>query len=218
MMHRIVAAVVVAIGTSAASGFDARLATGLRVDIERIPESLTVDGVPITVHRASGADVPELARRIEAQWRSQGSPIRSLQQAPWTLRSRIHGARSEVLQWRRAATSHELLWSSLNATAPVRAALATGLDLPVGCTWGRSVSGKAGNRTFLQRSAHCNLSAGRLAAALRQSLPAQGWQLRTASGSGLIVDQAGNQGLLSLEGLEDGRATWVTWLRVEALR
>lgn len=218
MMGRILTAALMAIVMPVVLAFDGRLATGLRVDVEHIPESLTVDGVPITVHRATGAGVPDLARRIEAQWRSQGSQVRSLQQAQWTMRSRISGGRSEVLQWRSSASLHELLWSSLDATAQARAKPETGLDLPAGCSWGRSVAGKAGNRVFMQRSARCELSLERLASTLRQSLPAQGWQLQTGSGNGLILDQAGKQGLLSLDGIEGGRATWVTWLRVDGQR
>lgn len=199
-------------------GFEAQLAAGLTVTIDRIPEPVAVDGIPMTVHRVTGAGVPELARRIEAQWRSQGSEVKALQQGSWTLRSRMLGAKSEVVQWRNGPEAPELLWSSLDATGPLQPKPDAGLALPAGCVWGRSVSGSSGPRRYLQRSARCTLSVHELSLQLQHSLPSQGWRLRSATDRGLLLDRPGVEALLSLDTHQGEQATWLTWLRVEHSR
>jgi len=201
--------------TTAAAGFESHLTTGLDIVIDRIPEPMTVDGVQMVMHFASGRGVPELARRIESSWRSQGSVIRSMQQGSWNLRSRFQGAASEVVQWRTGPAGHELIWSSLDVAAPVLPAADSGLALPAGCTWGRSLSGRSREGFFLQRTARCTQPAQELSMLLQRSLPPQGWQLRSSSDSGFLIGRSGVEGVISLSGQAGDRSTWLTWLRVE---
>jgi hypothetical protein len=215
MNLRLLSVVVLMFSASATSAFEPHLSAGLDVVIDRIPEPLMVDGVQLVMHLASGAGVPELARRIEAQWRRHGSDIQSMQQGSWTLRSRIQGAASEVVQWRTGPSGHELVWSSLDAAANVRPVAESGLILPACCKWGRSVSGRSSQGHFLQRSARCTLPAQELSSLLQGSLPSQGWQLLTVSERGLLLERAGKEGLISLSVQAGDRATWLTWLRVE---
>jgi hypothetical protein len=194
---------------------DTTLAAGLAVTIERIREPIAVDGVLMTVQRATGAGVPELARRIEATWHRQGSRIESRQQDSWIVLSRIQGRNSEVLQWRSDTRDAELLWSSLDLQEPIRPVPVTDLTLPASCSWGRSVAGNTGNHSYTQRSARCRHSRQALSQQLRHSLPTQGWSIRTATESGLVVERAGSEGFIGLSIQEGGAATWVSWLRVD---
>ncbi len=214
MKARLLFMVVLMFSASMTSAFEPHLGAGLDVVIERIPEPLMVDGVQMVMHHAIGAGVPELARRIEAHWRKQGSDIRSMQQGNWTLRSRIQGAASEVVQWRAGPSGHELTWSSLDAAANVLFVADSGLTLPAGCNWGRSVSGSSGPNHFLQRSARCALAARELSLLLQRSLPSQGWQLLAVSERGMLLKRSGEEGLISLSVPAGDRSTWLTWLRV----
>jgi hypothetical protein len=193
--------------------FDAALTSGLDVTVESVPETVIVDGAEFTIQRATGADVTRLAERVESRWRLSGSVIRSLQQGPWTMRSRMQGAFSEVLQWRSDEQGDELLWSSLRSDAPPAAAPSAGIVLPPQCAWGRAVSGHSGGRPYLQRSARCAMGADSLRSALETALPAQGWHLSTA-GQGMLLDRPGADGLVSITPLGVA-AAWLIWLRVD---
>jgi hypothetical protein len=197
------------------SAFEARLAAGLAVAIERMPEPVAVDGVPMTVQRVTGAGVPELVRRIEALWSSQGSEVKDLKQGVWILRSRMHGTKSEVLQWRNGQGSAELLWSSLDAAGQVHPVPEAGLALPAGCVWGRSVSGSSGQHHYLQRTARCTHAPRELSKQLQRTLPPQGWRLRTTNDHALVLERQGVEGILTLAAQPGDAATWLTWLRVE---
>ncbi len=201
--------------SSIAAGFEPQLTSGLDIVISSIPEPVNVDGVQMVMHHASGAGVPELVRRIETRWRAQSSVIQSMQQGNWTLRSRLQGAASEVVQWRKTPGGYELVWSSLNAAANPLPAVDSGLALPSGCKWGRSVSGRSGQGHFLQRSARCTHPASEMSSLLQRSLPSQGWQLRATSERGLLLSRPGMEGLISLSVQAGDRSTWLTWLRVE---
>jgi hypothetical protein len=203
------------VGALSAS-MDASLAAGLAVTIDRIPEPVAVDGVWMTVQRVTGSGVPELARRIEARWRSQGSQVKEQQQGRWKVRSRLQGVMSEVMQWHSDTGGSELLVSVLDVQAPVRPLPSMGLTLPAGCIWGRSISGISGTQSFLQRTARCPHSIQPLSLQLRHSLPTQGWRVRWATDSGLQVERAGGEGFISLSTQAGDRATWVTWLRLES--
>jgi hypothetical protein len=202
-------------GIAASPALDTTLLAGLAVTIERIREPMAVDGVLMTVQRATGAGVPELARRIEATWHRQGSRIETRQQESWIVLSRIHGRNSEVLQWRSDTRDAELLLSSLGLQEPVRPLPVTGLTLPATCTWGRTVAGNTSNHSYMQRSARCPHSRRKLSLQLRQALSTQGWNIRATTDSGLVVERAGSEGFISLSIQEGGAATWVSWLRVE---
>ena len=198
-----------------AHAFDAWLLTGLDVATEQVHEAVAVDGAMFTIQRATGADVPELAKRIESQWHRQRSEVRPLHQGEWTMRTRMRGPFSEVLQWRTTNRGHELLWSSLQSDVAPAFVPANGIVLPARCVWGRSVHGRSAGNSYLQRSARCSLSAVALQSTLQASLPTQGWQVRTHDRSGLLLDRPGAEGLLSFTALEGGSSSWLIWLRVE---
>jgi hypothetical protein len=200
---------------AASPALDTTLVAGLAVTIERIREPFAVDGVLMTVQRATGAGVPELARRIEAAWHRQGSRIETRQQDSWIVLSRIRGRNSEVLQWRSDTRGAELLLSSLDLQEPIRPVPVTDLTLPASCTWGRSIAGNTSDHFYMQRSARCRYSRQALSLQLRQSLPTQGWSIRTATESGLVVARAGSEGFIGLSIQEGGAVTWVSWLRVD---
>jgi hypothetical protein len=200
---------------SESMAIEGRWASGLDVVIERISGPLAVDGVEMTIHQATGPDVPKLAKRIESWWISLGSEVRSMQQGSWTLRSRMRGVASEVLQWRQNPAGYELIWSSVDTARPVLPVSDAGFDLPAGCTWSRSVSGSSQHGRYQQRSARCSLQARELYGVLRQMLPTQGWRVRTAGDGGLLLDKSGAAALLSIMSQPDDHATWLTWLRVE---
>jgi hypothetical protein len=202
-------------GIAATPALDTTLVAGLAVNIERIREPIVVDGVLMTVQRVTGAGVPELARRIEATWHRQGSRIQTRQQESWTVLSRIQGRSSEVLQWRSDTRDAELLLSSLDLQEPIRPLPLTGLTLPASCTWGRSIAGNTSNHSYIQRSARCPHSRQTLSLQLSQALSRQGWNIRSATDSALVVERAGSEGFIGLSIQEGGRATWVSWLRVE---
>jgi hypothetical protein len=199
----------------AAHAFDAWLTAGLEIVSEHMPETVAVDGVAFTIRRATGADVPELAKRIESQWRSAGSEVRPLRHAGWTVRTRMQGSYSEVLQWRPTNREHELLWSTLRTEAALTPVPEASLGLPAQCAWGRSVHGTSAGRSFLERSAHCRISADALKANLKASLPAQGWRIRSEKGSGLTLGRPGAEGFLSFTPMPGGAGAWLIWLRVD---
>jgi hypothetical protein len=218
MIWRLLLTVVAVLAVPASQAFETHLIAGLAITVDRIPEPVAVDGVAVIIHRATGVDVPELARRFEALWRSQGSAINALQQGSWTLRTRMLGAKSEVVQWRIDRNEPELIWSSLDAAGSVGSTPDAGLRLPASCSWGRSISGRSGASQYLQRTARCTCSAQELSLQLQRSLQLQGWQVRTASDNSLLLDRLGAEGLLSLTAGPGDRATWLTWLRVEHSR
>jgi hypothetical protein len=195
-------------------GLDARLITGLVLNIDRISEPLIVDGISMTVQRVTGAGATELARRIEANWHRQGSAVKTNQQGAWTVLSRLQGPTSEVLLWRTTAAGPELLLSTLDVRAPIRPMPATGLTLPAGCNWGRSTSGWNGGQSYIQRSARCTQTMHALSLQLRHSLPLQGWTIRLATADSMHVDQAGAEGFISLSVQDEDHATWLSWVRI----
>jgi hypothetical protein len=192
-----------------------RLAAGLAVHTDPVPEPMAVDGVAMTIHRVTGAGVPELARRIEADWRRQGSPVHTHQQGGWTLRSRIHGHSSEVLQWRTSLEGPELLLSSLDARSVARPTPDANIQLPPGCKWGRSISGKSQQHSYIQRSARCPLSVKALRPDLLASLSREGWRIRSRSATGLLVERGGEEGLLVLSTQSGDASTWLVWLHTQ---
>jgi hypothetical protein len=198
------------------AGIDARLAAGLSVRIEQIRDPVAVEGVQMIVQRATGAGVPQLAIRLEDSWRRQGSEVQVHQGGGWAVRSRIRGSRSEVLQWRDATDSPELLVSIVDLLAPVRTVPSTGMNLPAGCVWSRSVYGQSGAKNYFQRSARCPQSRQRLILQLKRSLETQGWEVLVATDSGMQVRRSGSEGFLSLSDQEGDKSTWVTWLRLES--
>lgn len=217
MILRAAAMVLTMIPCQAAHAFDAWLIAGLDVATEQIPETVTVDGAPFTIQRATGTDVPKLAQRIESWWRAQGSEVRSLQQGGWAMKTRMRGALSEVLQWRTHRQTPELLWSSLGSDVVSRVSPDPGLALPVQCVWGRSVYGHSAGHDYLQRSAGCTGSADALQASLQLSLPDQGWRVRSMNRGVLLLERPGVEGFISLSAMKGNAGAWLIWLRVERL-
>lgn len=207
------ALVLLAASAMAGVGLDARLAAGLPVSIQRVDEPVAVDGTVITLQQATGQGAPELARRLEAQWRRQGSRIEQQRLDGWQVRSRILHGRSEVLQWREPPHAPLLLWSSLELRASI-AVPRPDLILPAGCVWGRSIFGKSDISPYLQRSARCPHSIPRLVSILRKTLPSQGWLLTHAAEASLAVERQRAVGLVSLTTQDGDEATWLTWLRM----
>lgn len=207
--------VVLLMSPAAAAALDGHLYRGLDVVVDEIGEPVVVDGVQMAIQRFSGSGVPELANRVESSWKSHGSVIRSMQQGRWTLRSRMRAGASEVVQWRADPGGPELVWSSVDVTAPVHAAIDTRLSLPATCIWGRSVSGRSVAGAFLQRSARCSLPLRELLASLRNSTAAQGWRVRSATNNGLLLDRPGAEGMLSLSRSAAEQVSWLSWLHVE---
>lgn len=214
MIHRAAAAVLMIFPGLPVQAFDTWMLAGLDIATEQVPEAVAVDGAMFTIQRATGADVPELAKRIESQWRRQGSEVRLLRQGGWTMRTRMLGAFSEVLQWRTNNGGHELLWSSLQSGAAPAPLPEDGIVLPARCIWGRSVYGSSAGHSYLQRSARCDMSAASLQATLQASLPAQGWRASALNRGGLLLDRQGAEGFLSFTALEGNSSAWLIWLRV----
>lgn len=198
------------------AAFDAHLTAGLAVSVEEVREPVSVDGVSMQLRRITGKDVPALVRRFDAFWRSQGSETRSMQHGIWTLRSRMHGAKVEVLQWSNSGVP-EMLWSLLD-TGALQSVPEAEVALPAQCRWGRSVSGSAAQRRYVQRSARCMLSMSELSARLQQELPLQGWLVRSASQRGLLIERQGDEALISLSQVPKDPATWLVWLHVQGSR
>lgn len=192
---------------------EADMTAGLDIAVDRIPEPIEVDGVAMTVLRATGGDVSLLAQRFETSWRAQGSDLKVIQHDGWTLLSRLHGSRSEVVQWRMNPGTPELLWSSADIVRSARAIPDAGIPLPAGCAWSRSVSGRDRQRQYLQRSARCTQSGHLLSQQLQGSLPKMGWRIVNATDDSLLVEQQGTQGLVALTPMGSAGA-WLTWLRV----
>jgi hypothetical protein len=201
--------------TPVAHAFDAAMAAGLAITIDQIPEPMNVDGLALSAQRATGKDVAELARRIEARWREQGSAVKAVQHGDWSMRTRFQGTYSEVLQWRGSGATAELLLSSVNVQHVGAATPEPLLMLPSGCTWLRSVSGGRAGRRFLQRSARCKRTASELVVLLRSNASQQGWRVRSSSDAGMLLDRAGAEALLSLSPDPSAAGTWLVWLHAD---
>lgn len=210
-MIAIIAFAAAAVTTSLAP----RLSAGLAITLEQVPEPVAVDGVSITIQRATGKDVPALVRRIEESWQNEGSQVTRLAHGNWNITSRFKGASSEVLQWNTGNPLPELLLSVLDVRSAVRPAIPTGLQLPPGCAWSRSISGSSVNQSYLQRSARCLQSISTLSAQLQKSLPAQGWRVLAVTDSGIQIKRNGADGFLSFASVPGDSAIWLSWLRVE---
>lgn len=204
--------------STAVPALEPQLARGLSVRAEKVGEGVVVDGLRLSMERFTGEDVLQLAERVEAAWRMQGSQIRALRQGEWTLRSRLLDTRSEVVQWRAAEGGGEMLWSSLDVRASLQPVPDAGLVLPAGCLWLRSAWGESTGHHYLQRSARCRQSRDQLAGQLQRAMEADGWVVRSKGRDGMLLDRAGVESLLSISTSTGDQATWLVWLRVEPMR
>src|SRR5690606_36362067 len=182
----------------------------------RIPEGITVDGLAMQMHSATGRDVAGLAARIEARWRAEGSVVQSAQ-SRWQMLSRFEHGRSELIQWRGEGPSAQLLHSIVDTTHPTARPAIEPFTLPLHCAWGRVIEGRAGHDSFEQRTGRCGTSSDRVFAAVRRSLAAQGWNGSRASGTTLELARDGIEGRLFITQDAGDAATAVVWIARRAV-
>lgn len=200
-----------------ACGLEQRLMQGLSLNFESLPGSLSADGVPLLIQRASGTGVAELVRRIRSEWHEDGSALREQMLGDWNLLSRLHGSHSEVIQWRGRDNNAEFLWSSVDTRMSNRTPPRSPLPLPAQCIWGPGISGEDGQQLWTQRSARCSRSPHELAAELGASLQRLGWSVRSEPGNTLFLDRSGEQAQISLVLPEGDSLTWLIWLSAATL-
>jgi len=199
-----------------ATGLEARDTRGLSLMVERIAEDIRVDGLTMQVHSATGRDVAELAARIEARWRAEGSVVQSAQ-SRWQMLSRFERGRSELIQWRGEGPSAQLLHSILDTTRPAARPASEPFTLPLHCAWGRVIEGRAGLGSFEQRTGRCSNSSGTVFAAVQRSLATQGWNVSRASGTALELARDGIEGRLFITQDAGDAATAVVWIARRAV-
>lgn len=199
-----------------ATALEARDTRGLSLSVERIPEGITVDGLAMQIHSATGRDVAGLAARIEARWRAEGSVVQSAQ-SRWQMLSRFEHGRSELIQWRGEGPSAQLLHSIVDTTHPTARPAREPFTLPLHCAWGRFIEGRAGHDAFEQRTGRCSALSGTVFAAVQRSLVAQGWDVSRASGTTLELTRDGIEGRLFITQGAGNAATAVVWIARRAV-
>jgi hypothetical protein len=163
-------------------------ARGLRVNIEEMEGAVAVNGLPISIMRATGADVLPLAKRIVDQWRieSGAESVRVTQCCGWNVASRLHAGASHAIQW-RSSSGGELLESTADLGAAARIVPTPRLPLITDCAWSTPVHGRVAQRQFLQISGRCTLEPSRALDLTARSLADAGWHWKR---SGPLVLQA----------------------------
>lgn len=195
-----------------AAALETRDATGLDVAIEPIAEPIEVDGLPLTVRRATGPGVAILVLRIGERWLAAGAPVRRLSQGGWQMLSRWDGGHAELLQWRGEGATAELLYSRFDARRRPTSVGAPPLHLPVRCAWGRQVAGKAAGVRYQQLTARCRGTAAALMPDLRVSLNADGWQWQETAPGALQVARGASRGMLILVPGRNDSDCWLAWV------
>jgi hypothetical protein len=165
------------------SAIDARDARGLAVAIEPIAEPLIIDGLVMHVVRAQGAQVSELARRIEERWRQDQGVVLPSQHGEWRIRSRWAGLRTEVIQWRGEGAAAELLFSWFDASRRPEAPARDPMRLPSLCQWTRRVEGQPSPGRFVQQIARCRIGVEGLLSRLEPLLSRHEWRVLHRSGA-----------------------------------
>lgn len=95
-------------------------------------DSVTVDGVPMQIHRYRSQLAPEDVLALWGRPAADGPPPRSLT-GGWQLASRLHGTRQETLQARAgAAGGSEVLLARVDLRAPLAAPAQLPFRLPAG--------------------------------------------------------------------------------------
>ena len=155
-------------------------ARGLDVSYEDLGGTVGINGLPITITRATGPAVPELAQRLIQQWREDSGPdsVRVFRCCGWNLASLLNATESRVIQWRATAVGAELLWSAVKLTVAVRAAPAPAPTVPLlaQCSWSTPVHGRVASRQYLQISAYCPLDAPATLELIARRLTSEGWR------------------------------------------
>lgn len=180
-MRLLLAVTLVTLG-EVASAIDARDARGLSVVVERIAEPLVIDGLAMHVERAQGAQVSELARRIEERWRHDRTVVLPSQHGDWYIRSRWAGLRIEVIQWRGQGDGAELLFSWFDASLRPDVPARDPLRLPSQCAWTRRVEGRLSAGRYVQQIARCRIGVEGLVSRLEPLLMQHEWTVLHKSG------------------------------------
>lgn len=153
-------------------------ARGFEVRIENLAGGMGVNGIPLTVSRATGAGVHDMAARLVKQWQSESGPgsVRIYSCCGWQVASRIQTGESRVIQWRGTAAAGELLWSSIALNAPPALPPTASAPMPGDCDWSAPVHGQVADREYLQVSARCELTAAAAIELMSRHLAREGWQ------------------------------------------
>jgi hypothetical protein len=159
---------------------EAQLSAGLRIRWDEIAEPIFVDGLEMTIRRATGSDVPKLATRIVATWPQNPQP-QQLHVQGWAARSQLTRRGSEVVQWRVNGADVELLWSVAALVTTARALPKPMAALPLRCDWTRHVSGVVQGQEYVHATAVCDDSAVQIQTAMRSELTRVGWKVLAAS-------------------------------------
>lgn len=180
-MRKVVAVCLCAAFDIRADGMHA-MARGLQVDIEQIEGAIAVNGLPISVSRATGTDVPLLADRLVEQWRieSGAESILVFRCCGWNVASRLQSGVSEVIQW-RSSTGGELLKSTADIGATESIVPVPRLPLIPDCDWGTPVHGRVAQRLFLQVTARCDFAPSHALDIAARRLANQGWHWQRSS-------------------------------------
>ena len=157
-----------------AAAIEARDARGLDVQVDAMPAPVSVEGVAMHVRLASGRDVPELARRIEQRWRLEGSEPRRMEAGGWQLLGRWDQGRNELIQWRGAGATAQLIFSLLDTLQQPLPPGRNPFPLPPGCTWVRVIE----DSEHAQRTAYCRLASASVRQSIRALLGSLGWVIR----------------------------------------
>jgi len=184
---------------------------GLQVDIEEIDGAIAVNGLPMSVSRATGADVPLLAERLVDRWRieSGADSVRVIRCCGWNVASRLHAGASEVIQWRSSAGG-ELLRSTADLAATARIAPAPRLPLIADCDWSTPMHGRVGQRLFLQVVARCSLAPSHALDIAARHLASDGWHWQRSGPQILRAELDGIQAQLIAGPLPQGRGAPAT--------
>lgn len=197
---------------AAVAAFEPADLQGLRVRVDAMHEPVAVDGLSMHIRRAQGAQVAELAARMERRWQAAGSMIERLRAGEWDLVSRWDGAHAELLQWRGRGEEAELLHSRVDMAQRVAPQAKPPFRLPPACQWGRSVSGTAGQEHYGQRSALCRGMAELLMRDLMQAVQQQGWQILATHGLTLHLRRRDLGGVVVLSPGRQRDENWLVWI------
>lgn len=197
---------------SQVAALEVRDGRGFDVAIESVAEPIEVDGVPLSIRRATGSDVPRLASRIVARWRAAGSMVQEASQQGWQMSSRWDDGHMELLQWRGEGAAAELLYSRLDARRKARRAGGPPLRLPAGCVWGRQIAGLAGGKRYQQHTARCRRAAAALLPELRELLGQRGWRWRETTAGAFQINGSDAQGMLLLAPGPSAGESWIAWI------
>jgi hypothetical protein len=179
--------------TAPSFAMDSRWTQGLRLSWEALPGDTAFNGMSFRVQRATGLDVPVLAQRIAADWQreSGGEGLKLMRHGEWSILSRIHDGRSEVVQWRERSEDAELLWSEADLRLEPQPSLAARY-LVSACNWLPPISGSATGGRFRQFTGYCASRSAAVGDALASALQLEGWRTRR-NASGLMAERKGDR-------------------------